>query len=198
MRPGVKLPSPCTPRYGWFAFGLTSRVLFLSFRALPDHRQHALRIAVGAPGATGPVHPASSSLYPYALPSSRGWEPWDSRVTPPLPYEHQRRSAGFRPTGSDGSPRTREAQPPGLAGCLLLDAGLHRSPGARAAPIWRRPRRAGAGGPGGPRDGKGTPRTHPGPLRPRSRSGGSAGGGASWRPPRRRSTATAGWWGVHL
>src|SRR4029453_2008588 len=43
--------------------------------------------------------------------------PWDSRFTPPLPCGHQRRPAGFRPTGSDGSPRTRQAPPAGLAGC---------------------------------------------------------------------------------
>jgi hypothetical protein len=51
------------------------------------------------------------------LTSSHGLKPWDSRFTLPLPQRgHQRRSAGLRPTGSDGSPRTRQAAPAGLAG----------------------------------------------------------------------------------
>jgi MFS superfamily sulfate permease-like transporter len=94
------------------------------------------------------------------LTSSHDLKSWDSRFTPPLPRGrlrgHQRRSAGLRPTGSDGSPRTRDARRPGLASWVLLDVGLHRSPGARTTPgprpPWRRPRRAGAGGPGGPHD----------------------------------------------
>jgi hypothetical protein len=51
------------------------------------------------------------------LTSSHGLKPCDSRFTLPLPQRgHQRRSAGLRPTGSDGSPRTRQAAPAGLAG----------------------------------------------------------------------------------
>jgi competence protein ComEC len=52
-----------------------------------------------------------------ALTSSHGLKPCDSRFTLPLPQRgHQRRAAGLRPTGSDGSPRTRQAAPAGLAG----------------------------------------------------------------------------------
>jgi Peptidase family M28 len=52
-----------------------------------------------------------------SLTSSHGLKPCDSRFTLPLPQRgHQRRSAGLRPTGSDGSPRTRQAAPAGLAG----------------------------------------------------------------------------------
>jgi len=74
--------------------------------------QHPLRIEnvtlVDGTGA-GPLHGA--------LTSSHGLKPCDSRFTLPLPQRgHQRRSAGLRPTGSDGSPRTRQAAPAGLAG----------------------------------------------------------------------------------
>jgi hypothetical protein len=118
-------------------------------RADHRHRRQARLRAGAGPGQTGRrrrVRPLCTRCSPAAAGAGGGvrrhvldilprLEPWDSRFTVPLPCGHQRRSAGLRPTGSDGSLRTRQAAPAGLAGWILLDAW---PPGARRRP-WSQP-----------------------------------------------------------